>query len=287
MRWRAILHVLTLLSVFLTPGSLFAQNSGAPRALVELVNDVKLGVQVLGGVEQHDQDVLPITNQSFEYLQRPVRGGLSHAIPYYGIGLALQVRGAEVSVAYRQGDGIQSSNHWFRFEDGTRAFPYTIRFYNEWNVQAEYFILDWIGVGAAYHLSSHMVHDSKSSLFSGSLSRINYSLYVPLRQEWGPIRIFGRVGAALGDGNDSYYLDFRAFQSPETPDEPSFEPEEAPRTFFEETSATMNAQFGRVGVEVPIWGAAVRPSVGVERLHVPSRTTAWSYDVRVEMGLPF
>ena len=275
-----------------------AQNTGAPEAVVEIVNDVKLGVQVQGGVKQRNQDVLPLVNRSYEYLQRPVRGELSHTTPYYGGGMALRARGAEVTFTYWQGDGVQSSAHSFQFEDGTQAFPYRTNFYSGWEVRAEYFILDWIGVGGAYRHSEFSLRSKSSfrlngerirprfTLFTGSVNRSAYSLYAPLRQDWGPVRLFGRAGISLGTGKDRYLTDFALFQSPEDPSQEVLEPEQRPRTTFRQ-SVTLNTQFGQVGVEVPVRVATVRASVEVERLHVPDRTKTWSYDLQLEIGIPF
>lgn len=285
------------LILFFVTSPAAAQNTGAPEALVEFVNEVKLGVQVEGGVRQHDLDVLPLTNRSYKYLQRPVRGELSHATPYYGIGLALRARGAEVSAAYWQGDGMQPSQHWLRFRDGSRAFPYSLRFYDGWAVQAEYFILDWVGIGAAYRSSGYSFVSASSfrldgekinpqyTLFSGNLNRDQYTLYAPLQREWGGVRFFGRVGASMGRAKDFIYTDFVLFQYPEDPRRTAPR-EEVPRTTFTQ-NRTLRTQFGRAGVEVPIWGVAVRASAQVRRSYVPDRRKSWSYDVRVEAGLPF
>lgn len=289
-------HILITLIFLLIFSPAAAQNTGAPEKLVAFINDAQLGVQVRGGVKQNYHDVLPLIDRTKKYLQRPVSGNLSYAVPYFGVGVALRARGAEVAASYRQGQKARSS---FRFQGGPRAFSYEATGYTEWKLRAEYFVRDWIGAGVAYDHSGITIGSTGSfpfngqqtsqqsiRLFTGTSYQNTYSLYVPLRQKWGPIRFFGRIGAALGTGDDKYNTDFVYYQSPENPNE-ELDSEEVPRESFNNKSATANAQFGQVGVAVPVWRTTIRTSVEAKRMHVPDRTTTWSYDVQLEVGLPF
>jgi len=139
-----------------TPVQLAAQNTDPPNTIekvISVVNEVKLGLQVRGGVRGARQEMVPLTTRSLEYLQRPVSGTLSYSVRYYGAGLALRFRGAEVAAAFRQGGEIGASTHWLQFRDGTDAVPFTPSF-GRTTLRAEYLAFGWVGVGVAVHWSS-------------------------------------------------------------------------------------------------------------------------------------
>lgn len=132
-------------------------------------------------------------------------------------------------------------------------------------------------------------------LFSGGSDLTLYTVYVPLQREWGDVRLFGRIGASVyardgrkvaGRVQNGYNFGFIRFQSPEDPTQETGERE------YRDIGGTrgfdpVNLQYGRVGVTVPIGQATVRTHVEVERLHVRGLSRTWSYDVQLEVGLPF
>lgn len=286
-----------------TPVQLAAQDPNPPNAvekIIAVVNDVKLGLQVHGGVRAIQQEALPLNRRSVTYLQRPVAGTLTYSVLQYGAGLALRFRGAEVAVAYRHGGEVGS--HWLQFRDGTDAIPLTPS-YGRATLRAEYFVFDWVGVGVAVHRSGSTLSCSSScnfrvngvevreDLFEARSSRATYSVYVPVRRRWGPVRLFGRVGASLLGRSqfETYRSDFARYQNPEQPGEPT---DASAPTFgvasSESPKPEVYRQFGRAGVGVPLGDmVTVRAFVGVERLSVSDLTKTWAYDVRLEVGLPF
>lgn len=287
------------------PLQLAAQDPDPPdtvEKITAVVNEVKLGLQVRGGVRAIRQEALPLRHRDVAYLQRPVTSTLSYSVLQYGVGLTLRFRRAEVAASYRHGGEIGSSTHWVQFRDGTDAVPFTPSV-GRATLRAEYLAFDWVGVGVAVHRSSNTLSCSSScafrvngvevreDLFEARSSRTTYSVYVPVQRQWGPVRLFGRVGASLlGHSQfETYRSDFARYQNPEQPGKPTGP--SAP-TFgvasSESPKPNVHRQFGRAGVGIPLGDmVTVRALVEVERLSVPDLTKSWAYDARLEVGLPF
>jgi len=184
-----------------------------------------------------------------------------------------------------------------QFEDDSNAIPYEPNF-QAWSLRAQYFVTDWIGVGLSYRWKRDNLDQSAETpimgervgggFFSVSSRRKLMSLYVPVQKEWGRVRLFGRIGGSVfGEANEAYGSFFVRYQDPENL-EHNLNPGQVDAPIrFEGSAKSMNVQFARAGVEVPLWQTSVRGSFGVERLAVPDWTTTWSYDVRLEVGLPF
>lgn len=177
------LRVVVLLSVLVagTPGVGVAQNTDPPEAVkevIEVVNDVKLGIEGVGGVQYRSKEVLPLKNRPFRYLQRPVSGDLPFVMPYYGVGLSLRYRGAEVAFRYEDGSGVQS-RHWVTFRDGAKAVPFTPD-YRAWSLRARSFFLDWVGVGEAIREETLGHHSAPPSKWTGGPSTASCSVGAPI-----------------------------------------------------------------------------------------------------------
>lgn len=275
-----------------------AQNTGAPDALIKVLNDVKLGVQLKGGAQYRRRNVIPYQRQTFPYRKRRVEGTVSHSVPYYGVGVTLKTRGARAAFTYLLGHGVQSA-HWLQFREGGNAIPYEPKL-SDWAIRAEYFVFDWIGVGASYQSRNASIDQSHDTpidgdvigavLFGATILQTAYSAYMPFQKKWKGLRFFGRMGASVyGRVFESYTSSFVKYQSKENPGYTTIQNPSAPTSAGSElgTRDPMSIQFGRVGVEVPVGQTAVRTIVGVERTHVPDLSTTWSYDVQLEVGLPF
>lgn len=287
-----------------------AQSDGSPEAIIELINEVKLGLQVRGGIRRAQQEALPLKNQTVEYLQRPMSGELSYSVPYYGVGLALRFRGVEVAAAVRAGgDGIAPTRR-LQFRDGTDAIPFRPS-YNAAVVRAEYFAFDWVGVGAMYQGSGTQISSGcpdcsfqingttidqegaigSKQLFRARSSQDTYSLYVPVQKAWRGIRFFGRIGASVfaRSRRETYRPNFARYRDPEQPREPT---DASAPTFGvradESPKPDVRRQFGRVGVGIPLGDlVTVRALFRAERLSVSGLTKTWSYEVGMEVGVPF
>lgn len=289
------LPVVLFTAMTLVTGEVRAQKDGPPETVVKLVNEMKLGVQAYGGVQHLDQTVLPLQNRNLEYLRKSVSGELPYTMPYYGVGIGLRLKKARIAFTYRIGNGVQPKQ-WIRFEDGADAIPYRLD-YDHWSIRAEYFVFDWIGAGIAFR-NQKVRFDQvvgvringktvSSTLFSGRAEQNVFSAYLPLQKTVGKVRLFGRAATSVaGNARDFYSADFVRYQSPDFPDRPT---PGAPnkQTRFKTTDEPVALQHVRLGGATPVWGLIVRVSTGVKRLNVPERATTWSYDVQLEVGLPF
>jgi len=272
-----------------------AQNTPAPDAVIHLVNEAELGVQVDAGVQYRNQTAVPIERETLEYLTRPVRGQMTYVLPYYGAGVTIRFRRAELAFAYHVSDGVERE-HWLRFQDGARAIPFTPST-RRWVLRTQYFVLDWIGAGVQVgrervrleqqypsNINGQLV---SSALFSANAGRKVISAYVPVRRTMGRFTIFGRLGTSiLSSGTETYFTDFVRKQSPENPGRPTVQDSDA-RLQFGSNDPSITAQFGRAGIEFPAWQTTIRTTVQVERLSVSDLTKTWTYDLKFEVGLPF
>lgn len=292
---RSISFVLIVCIVTGAPMNLVAQNTGPPKGVVDVINEVELGMQVHGGVQYRNQTAIPFRERTLNYLQRPVSGDMSFTMPYYGVGVALRARGATLTFTYQFGDGVQSG-HWIQFRGGGTAIPFKPDF-KDWSIRAAYFVTDWIGLGLIYRDQSVDLRQSfdsringeivRSVLFNANSDQGRVTGYIPIQRQWGSVRFFGRFGASIFGVADEYYgASFIMYQSPDNPGRVTVQDPDGP-VGFEKTGSSLNTQFGRVGTEVPVWQTTLRASVGVERLAVPDWTRTWSYDVHMEVGLPF
>ncbi|MFB6271777.1 MAG: hypothetical protein ABEL51_02660 [Salinibacter sp.] len=290
------LFTILLLLVGGLPRVVSAQNTGPPEAVVKLANDIKLGVQAYGGVEHRNQTILPLQRQSLTYIQRPVSGDLSYSILYGGVGASLRIRGAEIGVSIQRD---MDRKDWIQFRSGGNAFPYSFSS-GASTLHAEYLAFGWIGVGVLYRrrdlwldtggLSFRLNGETVDPdvLFGGRQEWTTYAIYAPFRVEWNGVQFYGRAGLSVwGTGSESYTTGFLAYQSPSNPGRMTLEGVETPPALDPKGGESVRAQFGRVGAAVPVWGTMIRAGVGVSRTHVPDLSTTWSYDARLEVGLPF
>lgn len=293
---RVLLLVFLFSSIWGISSDLLAQNTNTPDVVRDVIAEVELGIRVNGGVQFRRRNLRPLQEQSLDFLTQAVSGELSHSVRYYGVGVALRGYGATLAFTGRFGNGVQAV-HWVPFEDGRRAIPYEPN-YQEWSLRAQYFVTNWIGGGLSYRWKRDNLDQSSetpingervaSALFGVRSRRALMSLYVPVQKEWGRVRVFGRIGSSVfGRTNETYNTFFVRHQSPENP-ERNLNPDQVDAPIrFDGDQQSMNVQFARVGGEVPVWGTSLRGSFGVERLSVPDWTTTWSYDVQLEIGLPF
>lgn len=276
-----------------------AQNKEPPKELdsiIKIANSIKMGLQIDGEVQSRNWTVADIEKESLTFLNRPVDGGFSFAMPVYGVGLSLRYSEAEVAFSFQDGSGVQF-RHWVQFQDDSDAFPFRPN-YRNWSFRAEYFFSDWVGVGTIYQQESisispitpFRVQDDTIDdiMLSGGSDVTEVALYVPVRRKWNGIRFFGRVGSSLfGQAQGGYFLPFVQYQDPDQPARKTNQQGAFWRQAENDASGSPNHQFARVGVEIPVWQTTIRPVLEVERLQVPGFTKTWSYNVQVEIGLPF
>ena len=291
------LSFILLLSVLALPARAQDQPSpGPPEALVELVEDVRLGVRISGGFFHSNLSVAPIGERGLRFLGRPVSSEFSFTTPVYGVSAGLRAGRIELFGAYRTNMGLRPENG-LRLQSGATAVPATYKT-RQWKIRGQYFVFDNVGLGVVYRddltalrqVFPSMIAGEEVSrgLFSGSSNRQTLSLFVPARLRLGDqTTLFGKVGASVyGTGRDYYSSTFSGLQK-DPRGRGLYVPPGAPLPPVSVKDADVNRQFARLGIEHPFFGMTWRFMLRAERVSVGDVSEEWRGGVRLQVGLPF
>lgn len=296
---RTILCCLLLLCVLALPARAQNRSPGPPEWLVEAVDDVQLGVRLEGGFLHSRLSIAPLEERGLRYLDRPVSSEISPVTtPVYGVGVGLRLGNrAELFGAYRLNEGL-GPEAALQFQSGGRAIPseYDVR---QWEIRAQYFILDNAGFGAIYrdeYMSLDRVasftiagEEISDNIFSVSSERRSLSLYVPAHFQLGDrATVFGRLGASIyGRSDDGYGTRFTFYQDPEQPGTIHPVPPNDENAFIDVGSTDLSRQFARLGIEHPFFGLPWRFFLTGERVSVGDTAKDWRGGAHLQVGLPF
>ena len=293
----AAVTVMALVLAVLIPQIGVAQNTDGPgESVQQVLKDVKLGVQVQANASRASRDIVPFQENALPYLQETVSGTATYAVPSYGLGVTLRYHDWSLAFDYLLNDGVESQS-WLSFRDGGNAIPIEPSV-QQWTLEGEYFWHDNLGVGLGYRDAlQNLLQDVStpirgeqvtSILFQANSSQEVFYAFIPLRYDLSFGRLYGRVGASVyGRASESYSTQFVQYQNPDAPGRTT-----GPTTIdvegrFRDASASMNVQFARAGLSIPVSQVVLRGGLHGERTSVSSLSTTWSYGVHVEVGLPF
>jgi hypothetical protein len=289
--------VIALILAVLIPQTGAAQNTDGPgESVQQFLDDVKLGVQVQANASRASRDIVPLQKNALPYLQETVSGTATYSVPSYGLGVTLRYHDWSLAFDYFLNDGVESQS-WLSFRDGGNAIPIEPSV-QQWTLEGEYFWHDNLGVGLGYRDAVQtLLQDGstpirgeqvRSILFQANSSQEVIYAFISLRYDLSFGRLYGRVGASVhGRASESYSTQFVQYQNPDAPGRTTGPTTTDVEGTFRDASASMNVQFARAGLSIPVSQVVLRGGLHGERASVSSLSTTWSYGVHFEVGLPF